>query len=156
MFGTFMALGGAPSRLLASAPVLYFFAVFLRWLPPSGYTLAAEDPWLSLKMLVMPALVLGTHSAAVIMRQARSALIEVLEQDYITTARAKGLLENAVVAGHALKNAMIPVPPSSVSQSAAWSPAPRSSRRSSRSPASGGPPSTRSSSATTRCCRAQS
>ena len=60
-------------------------------------------------MLVMPAIVLGTHSAAVIMRQGRSALIEVLEQDYITTARSKGLREKIVVGTHALKNALIPV-----------------------------------------------
>lgn len=60
-------------------------------------------------MLLMPAVVLGTHSAVVIMRQARSALIEVLGQDYITTARAKGLAERRVVALHALKNALIPV-----------------------------------------------
>src|SRR5262249_44640462 len=61
------------------------------------------------KMLFMPAVVLGTHSAAVIMRQARSMLIEVLEHDYITTARSKGLREGLVIARHALKNAMIPV-----------------------------------------------
>ena len=57
----------------------------------------------------MPAVVLGTHSAAVIMRQGRSTLIEVLEQDYVTAARAKGLQERLVVSRHALKNAMIPV-----------------------------------------------
>jgi peptide/nickel transport system permease protein len=89
--------------------LIYVFGVYLRWLPPSGYTPPSEDLWLSLKMIVMPALVIGTASAAVIMRQARSSLIEVLEQDYITVARAKGVLEKRVIAGHAMKNAMIPV-----------------------------------------------
>ena len=64
---------------------------------------------MSMRMLLLPAIVLGTHSAAVIMRQGRSALMEVLEQDYITTARSKGLGDRIVVAHHALKNAMIPI-----------------------------------------------
>ena len=81
----------------------------LQWLPPTGYTSPLADPWLSAKMLFMPAVVLGTDSAAVIMRQGRSALVEVLEQDYITTARSKGLRETVVVGAHALKNAMIPI-----------------------------------------------
>lgn len=89
--------------------LIYIFGVYLRWLPPSGYTPPGEDLVLSLKMLIMPAFVLGTSSAAVIMRQARSSLIEVLEQDYITVARAKGVLERRVIASHAMKNAMIPV-----------------------------------------------
>ncbi len=110
MFGTFMALGGAALPTFWQALLfMYFFSVMLHWLPPSGYTSPIEDPWLSAKMLFMPAIVLGTHSAAVIMRQGRSALVEVLEQDYITTARSKGLRENAVVGAHALKNAMIPI-----------------------------------------------
>jgi peptide/nickel transport system permease protein len=108
--GTVMALGGIALPSFWQALVfMYLFAVLLRWLPPSGFTSPFEDPWLSAKMLIMPAIVLGTGSAAVLMRQGRSALIEVLEQDYITTARSKGLGERLVVAGHALKNALIPV-----------------------------------------------
>lgn len=108
--GTFLALGGAALPSFWQALLfMYFFAVMLRWLPPSGYTSPLEDPWLSAKMMFMPAVVLGTHSSAVIMRQGRSALVEVLEQDYVTTARAKGLREKAVVGLHALKNAMIPI-----------------------------------------------
>lgn len=110
MIGTFMALGGAALPSFWQALLfMYVFAVMLHWLPPSGYTSPLVDPWLSAKMLFMPAVVLGTHSAAVIMRQGRSALVEVLEQDYITTARSKGLRENAVVGAHAMKNAMIPI-----------------------------------------------
>jgi peptide/nickel transport system permease protein len=108
--GTVLALGGVAIPSFWQALVfMYVFAVLLRWLPPSGYTPFFQDPVLSLQMLLMPAVVLGTHSAAVIMRQGRSALIEVLEQDYITAARSKGLAERAVVRRHALKNAMIPV-----------------------------------------------
>ena len=110
LIGTVLALGGVAIPSFWQALLLvYVFAVLLRWLPPSGYTPLTTDPWLSLKMLLMPAVVLGTHSAAVIMRQGRSALIEVLGQDYITTARAKGLAERRVVTLHALKNALIPV-----------------------------------------------
>lgn len=110
MLGTFMSLGGVAIPSFWQALLfMYVFSVTLRWLPPSGYTSPFVDPWLSAKMLFMPAVVLGTHSAAVIMRQGRSALVEVLEQDYITTARSKGLRESAVVGAHALKNAMIPI-----------------------------------------------
>ena len=110
ILSTIVALGGiALPNFWQALLFVYLFAVILRWLPPSGYTPPLENPVLSLQMLVMPALVLGTHSAAVIMRQARSAMIEVLQQDYVTVARAKGLAAHTVIVGHALKNAMIPV-----------------------------------------------
>jgi peptide/nickel transport system permease protein len=108
--GTLLAMGGIAIPSFWQALLLvYVFAVLLRWVPPSGFTSPLVDPLLSVKMLVLPAIVLGTHSAAVIMRQGRSALMEVLEHDYITTARAKGLGDRSVVANHALKNAMIPI-----------------------------------------------
>jgi peptide/nickel transport system permease protein len=108
--GTVLAMGGVAIPSFWQALLfVYVFAVLLRWLPPSGFTSPLLDPVLSSRMLIMPAIVLGTHSAAVIMRQGRSALMEVLEQDYITTARSKGLRDKAVVAQHALKNAMIPI-----------------------------------------------
>jgi peptide/nickel transport system permease protein len=108
--GTMLAMGGVAMPAFWQALLLmYVFAVVLRWLPPSGFASPLVDPFLSLKMLIMPAVVLGTHSAAVIMRQGRSALLEVLEQDYVTTARSKGLREQVIVGRHALKNAMIPI-----------------------------------------------
>lgn len=108
--GTVLAMGGVAIPSFWQALLLvYVFAVILRWLPPSGFTSPFADPLLSVEMLILPALVLGTHSAAVIMRQGRSALMEVLEQDYITTARSKGLGDRSVIASHALKNAMIPI-----------------------------------------------
>lgn len=110
MSATVLSLAGIaiPGFWLALI-LIYLFGVYLRWLPPSGYTPPSEDLWLSIKMVIMPAFVIGTGSAAVIMRQARSSLIEVLEQDYITVARAKGVVERRVIASHAVKNAMIPV-----------------------------------------------
>src|SRR5690348_4812972 len=108
--GTILAMGGVAIPSFWQALLLvYIFAVVLRWVPPSGFTSPFADPATSIRMLVLPAVVLGTHSAAVIMRQGRSALMEVLEQDYITTARSKGLGDGVVVARHALKNAMIPI-----------------------------------------------
>src|SRR5437660_1430179 len=108
--GTLLAMGGVAIPSFWQALLLvYVFAVLFRWLPPSGFTSPFVDPLLSARMLILPAIVLGTHSAAVIMRQGRSALMEVLEQDYITTARSKGLGDRSVVARHALKNAMIPI-----------------------------------------------
>jgi peptide/nickel transport system permease protein len=108
--GTILAMGGVAIPSFWQALLLvYIFAVVLRWVPPSGFTSPFTDPGMSIRMLLLPAIVLGTHSAAVIMRQGRSALMEVLEQDYITTARSKGLGDKVVVARHALKNAMIPI-----------------------------------------------
>jgi peptide/nickel transport system permease protein len=108
--GTLLAMGGVAIPSFWQALLfVYVFAVLLHWFPPSGFTSPFTDPVLSLRMLILPAVVLGTHSAAVIMRQGRSALMEVLEQDYITTARAKGLQVRSVVSSHALKNAMIPI-----------------------------------------------
>jgi peptide/nickel transport system permease protein len=108
--GTFLAMGGVAIPSFWQALLLvYIFAVVLHWVPPSGFTSPFADPILSVRMLILPAIVLGTHSAAVIMRQGRSALMEVLEQDYVTTARSKGLAVRSVVAHHAMKNAMIPI-----------------------------------------------
>lgn len=109
-FATIVGLGGiAIPAFFEALLLIYFFAVTLRWLPPSGYTPFMADPLLAVRMLVMPALVLGTHASAVIMRQGRAALLEVLEQDYIITARSKGIREHLVMTRHALKNAMIPI-----------------------------------------------
>ena len=107
---TVLAMAGValPSFWLALL-LMYVFALTLGWLPPSGYVSPFEDPAQSAKLLIMPAIVLGTGSAAIIMRQGRSALLEVMAQDYITSARARGLSERLVVARHAMKNALIPV-----------------------------------------------
>jgi peptide/nickel transport system permease protein len=82
--------------------LIYVVAVQLRWLPPSGY--GPAFPY-----LIMPAITLGTGLSAVIARLTRSSMLEVIRQDYVRTARAKGLAERRVIAGHALRNAAIPI-----------------------------------------------
>lgn len=85
------------------------FAVNLGWLPASGYVPLWDDPLASLRTLLMPSVVLGTGVAAVLMRHTRSAMIEVLNADYIRTARASGLGMGRIVVRHALRNALVPV-----------------------------------------------
>ncbi len=89
--------------------MILLFSVQLGWLPPSGYVPLWEDPLQSLATTIMPAFVLGTGVASVLMRHTRAAMLGALEQDYIRTARAKGVIERTVIAKHALRNALIPV-----------------------------------------------
>lgn len=89
--------------------MILLFGVTLGWLPTRGYVPLGDDPVQSMRHMILPAVALGITSSAVVMRQMRSALLEVLAQDYIRTARAKGLARWAVVIGHALRNAMLPV-----------------------------------------------
>jgi peptide/nickel transport system permease protein len=89
--------------------MIFLFSVGLGWLPASGYVSLFEAPWQSLATTVMPAFVLGSGIAAVLMRHMRSALLQALAADYVRTARAKGLLEQQVVLRHALRNALTPV-----------------------------------------------
>ncbi len=89
--------------------LIYLLALALHWLPASGFTPPDQSLALNLKMMIMPALALGAAQAGIIMRQVRSSLIEVLNLEYVTTARSKGLSEAAVVRRHALKNGLIPV-----------------------------------------------
>ncbi len=107
---TILALTGVamPSFWLGILLIL-LFAVQFQWLPPSGFVSITTDPVECLRHLVLPAMALGSVQAAVIMRQVRSSLLEVLREDYVRTARAKGLNEWRVVVGHALRNAMLPV-----------------------------------------------
>jgi peptide/nickel transport system permease protein len=89
--------------------LILLVSVRLGWLPASGFVPLVEDPVANLKRMIMPALVLGTALAAVLMRQTRNAMIEILSADYIRTARSKGLAGFAVVVRHALRNGLIPV-----------------------------------------------
>jgi peptide/nickel transport system permease protein len=89
--------------------LILLISVKLGWLPPSGYVPLTEDWRQSLATTIMPAFVLGNAIAAVLMRHTRSAMLTALEQDYVRTARAKGLKEMAVVIRHALRNALVPV-----------------------------------------------
>jgi peptide/nickel transport system permease protein len=84
-------------------------SVDLGWLPPSGYVPPAQDLLQSLRTTIMPAFVLGNAIAAIIMRHTRSAMQTALQQDYVRTARAKGLTESVVIWRHAMRNALIPI-----------------------------------------------
>jgi peptide/nickel transport system permease protein len=89
--------------------LILFVSLGLHWLPPPGFVSLLDNPWLGIQTLILPAIALGTAVAAFIMRMVRSSLLEVLRQDYIRTAHAKGLHEQSVLYRHALKNAFIPV-----------------------------------------------
>jgi peptide/nickel transport system permease protein len=88
---------------------IYLFAVRLGWLPAAGYASVFVDPVAALRFMVLPAVSLGFNQSALIARIARSCMLEVLQQDYVRTARAKGLRERAVVYRHAFRNALVPV-----------------------------------------------
>jgi len=89
--------------------LIFLFSIKLGWLPPSGYVSLAEDWRASLAATIMPAFVLGNAIAAILMRHTRAAMLQVLESDYIRTARAKGLVERSVILKHAMRNALTPV-----------------------------------------------
>jgi peptide/nickel transport system permease protein len=89
--------------------LLLLFAVQLKWLPVSGYVPFLEDPIENVKHLILPALSLGIFEAAFFTRFLRAGLLDVLHQDYVRTAYAKGLAERIVVSRHALRNALIPM-----------------------------------------------
>ena len=88
---------------------IFILARFFGWLPPLGYAQLWTDPLTNLQQLIFPALVLGYFNMAFATRVTRSAMLEVLREDYIRTARSKGLHEMIVIARHALKNAFLPV-----------------------------------------------
>jgi len=97
-----------PSFWLGIVMILAF-VIYFRWLPPLTFTPFWVDPWANLAQLIWPSLAVGYRYSAVATRMTRSAMLEVLREDYIRTARAKGLWERAVFIRHALKNALLPV-----------------------------------------------
>lgn len=97
-----VAIFGVSAPVIVLGPFLiWIFAVELGWFMPTG--------WLSLQHKVLPAIALGTGSSAIIARLTRASLLQVIREDYIRTARAKGLIERVVIARHALRNSLIPV-----------------------------------------------
>jgi peptide/nickel transport system permease protein len=104
------AIGGlsVPGFWMATI-VIVAASIAWRWVPPMRYTPFVRDPLANLSQLIIPAVILGFALSASVMRMTRSMVLEVLREDYIRTAWAKGLPESAVVARHVLKNAMIPV-----------------------------------------------
>ncbi len=111
LFGRLFALIGlaAPNFLVATV-LIYVLSVYFGYLPNAGnYVGLTVSPFRNLEQMILPALTLGLAFSASIMRTTRSAMLEVLGQDYVRTARAKGLREQIVVRRHALRNALIPV-----------------------------------------------
>jgi peptide/nickel transport system permease protein len=89
--------------------LILFFAAGLGWFPAAGYVPISEGFWQHLRYLILPAFTLGSSQAALISRITRSAMLDVLKQDYIRTATAKGLPQHAIIYFHAFKNTLIPV-----------------------------------------------
>ena len=106
---TLALIGVSMPNFFLGILLILLFSLWLRVLPPSGYAPFVQDPVQNLKLMIMPSIALGAALAGIISRMMRSSLLEVLGADYVRTARAKGLRDRAVILGHALKNAMIPV-----------------------------------------------
>ena len=108
--GSFVSmLGIAMPPFWLGMLLVLIFSVTLNALPASGFVSFAQDPLQNLRCVIMPAASIGVAFAATVMRQTRSALLEVMQQDYVTTAYAKGLKGRVVIWKHALRNALIPV-----------------------------------------------
>jgi peptide/nickel transport system permease protein len=105
----FGLLGLSLPNIWLAFVLILIFSVNLGWLPPSGYVPFSDDPLGNIKSLILPAVTLGTSAAAGLMRLTRSALLEVIGQDYMRTAEAKGLRARVVLWRHGMRNALIPV-----------------------------------------------
>jgi len=97
-----------PSFWLGMIIILLLLNYF-SWIPPLTFTPFFKDPWLNLSQLIWPALAVGYRYSSVATRMMRSSILEVMQEDYIRTARAKGVFERLVIARHAMRNAMLPV-----------------------------------------------
>jgi peptide/nickel transport system permease protein len=108
--GTVIAVSGvAMPQFFLGMILILVFSIWLGWLPSSGYVSPADNLLGNIKGMILPAISLGSVVAAEIMRQLRSSMLEVLNEEYIQTARAKGVPEFRVIIRHALRNALIPV-----------------------------------------------
>jgi len=105
----FSSIGIALPTFWLGILIVYALASFFEWLPPLGYATVWDDPLLNLQQLILPALTLAFNDLAFTARVTRSSMLEVLREDYLRTARAKGLVERLVIGRHALKNALLPV-----------------------------------------------
>ena len=108
--GTVLSVSGvAMPQFFLGMLLILLFSIWLGWLPSSGYVSPAESLAGNLKAMILPAISLGAVVAAEIMRQLRSSMLEVLGEEFVQTARAKGVAEFMVIVKHALRNALIPV-----------------------------------------------
>ena len=102
-------LGIALPNFWVAVMTIFFLVLIFKWAPPLAYENVWDKPWTNFQQLIFPAIALGTSNMAFIARITRSAMLEVLREDYIRTARAKGLAERPIVYRHALRNALLPV-----------------------------------------------
>jgi peptide/nickel transport system permease protein len=105
----FAVLGFSVPIFVLAYLFIFFFSIYLEWLPVQGYTSIREGFWPFLERLILPSAALGITYIALIARITRASMLEVLSQDYIRTAEAKGLAADKVLVGHALKNAAVPI-----------------------------------------------
>jgi peptide/nickel transport system permease protein len=105
----FSVLGFSVPVFVLAYILILVFSIGLDWLPVQGYRSIREDFWDWLRHLILPSIALGTVYIALIARITRASMLDVLAQDYIRTAQAKGLAPDAVLVGHALKNAAVPI-----------------------------------------------
>jgi peptide/nickel transport system permease protein len=106
---TLAVLGSATPSFWLAIMLIIIFSVHLGWFPASGWVDPSADPLGALKHLVLPVVSLGVFGSATVMRQTRSAVVEVMSEDYVRTARAKGVAERMVLWRHVLKNSLMPV-----------------------------------------------
>ena len=102
-------IGLATPNIWVAVMTIFILVLAFNWIPPLGYATLWEDPWTNFVQLIFPAIALGTSGMAFQARVTRSAMLEILHEDYIRTARSKGLHERLVVSRHALRNALLPV-----------------------------------------------
>ena len=102
-------LGIALPNFWVAVMTIFFLVLIFQWAPPLAYEKVWDNPWTNFQQLIFPAIALGTSNMAFIARITRSAMLEVLREDYIRTARSKGLTERVIVYRHALRNALLPV-----------------------------------------------
>lgn len=109
VISSFTAVGLALPNFWVGILLILLFALALGWLPPAGRADIARDPVLALKHLILPAMTLAIPQSAIFSRFLKAAMLEVLQEDYVRTARAKGLPEARVLARHVIRNSLIPV-----------------------------------------------
>jgi peptide/nickel transport system permease protein len=105
----FTLVGIAIPNFLAAIFLILFLLIAFNWLPPLGYETLWEEPLTNLKQMIFPALALAFYEMAFIARVTRSSMLEIIREDYMRTARSKGLAEGVVVIRHGLKNAVLPI-----------------------------------------------
>ncbi|MGB8452995.1 MAG: ABC transporter permease [Anaerocolumna sp.] len=109
VISVFANIGIATPAFWIAMILVWVLAIKLKWLPVQGYTSLSENFTLGIKKLIMPVIVLSLGHITSLTRQTRSAMLEVVFQDYIRTARSKGLKEKVIISRHALRNALIPI-----------------------------------------------